>query len=130
MRNNIFVMIKPWGLHHADEIFRTLDETGKRLETIKVDHIPEQAVRLQHVQYKDEPFFQLMIQDLADQQCIIALYKGNQDEFNLQKSYLRERFGGEIIPLPPLKRNALHISASEQEFNRDFNAWRNYLNGN
>ena len=125
----IFIMIKPWVINYSENIFCELDMIGKRLETKVIESIPKEAVRLQHIKYKDESFFQLMINDLTGQQGIIALYEGDQDTFNRQKAILRERFGKDIVPLPPLKRNALHISASEQEFYKDFNAWRNYLNG-
>ena len=103
-------------------------QSGKRLETKAIENIPKEAVRLQHIAYKDASFFQLMINDLSGKQGIIALYEGNQDEFNRQKKILRERFGKDIVPLPPLKRNVLHIYYSKQEFNRDFDAWMNYLN--
>ncbi len=124
----IFVMIKPWSINYSIDIFYELDMVGKRLETKVIKSIPEEAVRLQHIEYKDASFFQLMINDLTGQQGVIALYEGDQNAFNRQNEILRERFGGDIVPLPPLKRNVLHISASEQEFDRDFNAWRGYLN--
>lgn len=125
----IFVMIKPWCINYSENIFCELDMIGERLETKAIESIPKEAVRLQHIEYKDASFFQLMINDLTGQQGVIALYEGDQDAFNRQKAILRERFGKDIVPLPPLKRNVLHISASEQEFDRDFNAWRDYLNG-
>ena len=133
----IFVMIKPWSIDHSERILSELDGIGRRLETIKVDSIPEDAMRLQHIKYEGESFFQLMIDDLVGQQCIIALYDGNQDDFNRQKLILRERFIRDIPKLPPIyiqgaletiMRNAIHISSSEQEFDRDYNAWRAYLN--
>ena len=125
----VFVMIKPWSIDHSKRILSELDGIGRRLETIEVDSIPEEPIRLQHIKYEGESFFGLMISDLVGQQCIIAFYEGDQDLFNRQKKILRDRFGGDIVPLPPLKRNVLHISASEQEFDKDYNAWRNYLNG-
>jgi len=124
----IFVMVKPWSINYSEKIFCELDLIGERLETKAIKSIPKEAVRLQHIEYKDASFFQLMINDLTGKKCVIALYEGNQDVFNKQKEILRERFGRDIVPLPSLKRNVLHISASKQEFDRDFNAWRDYLN--
>jgi nucleoside diphosphate kinase len=126
----IFVMIKPWGVSHAGEIFKRLDRVGKRLEIIEIASIPEGAIKLQHAKYQGQRFFQLMISDLTGKPAVIALYEGNQEEFIRQRDYLRKEFGRDIIPLPPLRRSALHVSDSGQEFNRDFNAWGEYLDGN
>ena len=125
----IFVMIKPWSIQHREDIFSELDKVGKRLETIEVDSIPRAAITTQHSKYQEESFFQLLIDDLIGKPSVIILYKGNQDEFNKQKTILRKRFGRDITPQPPLQRNALHISSSRQEFERDYNAWEEYLNG-
>ena len=126
----IFTGIKPWSLHHKDELLSQMDNIGKRLATILIESAPREPIVIQHSKYRNELWFDLLIDDLAGKPYLIVLYSGHQEKFNKMKLILREEFGEDIPPLPPLQRNALHISDSQQEFERDYNAWRNYLNGN
>ncbi len=127
---NIFTGIKPWSIHHTDGIFKELDKIGEGFLTIVIGSAPREPIAIQHSKYQGKPFFDLLVNDLTRRPYIITIYNGDQEEFNRLKSPLREMFGKDITPLPPLQRNPLHISESEQEFKRDYNAWRPYLNGN
>ncbi len=99
MINKIFVMIKPWNMQYSEEILAKLDKVGKRLETKAIESIPREPIVIQHSKYQKEPFFQLLIDDLAGKPCVIGLYTGTQNEFDKQKSILREIFGKNIPPL-------------------------------
>jgi len=140
------VMIKPDGIEIAEQIFIELDQIGRRVKTVRIPNVPIEKI----LAHYEEPiqrhgeFLRHNITDFfANQTIILAIYEGPR---------IIQRMRDKIGPTDPAKapegtirgdycndnletsiregrfvRNAVHASDSPENFQYEYNVWREYL---
>jgi len=140
------VMIKPDGIEIAEQIFRELDQIGRRIRTVKVPNVPIEKILAHYeepIQRHGEFLRQNIIDFFKNKTIILALYEGQS---------IIQRIRNKIGPTDPAKapkgtirgdycndnletsiregrfvRNAVHASDSKENFRYEYNIWREYL---
>ena len=127
--SKIVVLVKPWSIHHSEDILDEFDKLGERINSVKIDNLPDGLIARHYADHKNQPYYTDMTQDFTGQSIVVALYEGDRAKFDQLKDHLRERYAHEINPHPnpSVERSALHTSITEEEFLQEFAVWKAYL---
>jgi len=127
MTNLLFLMVKPWSLHHAGDVLIEFDKAGKRLREAYIEKMPLEFIAKHYEDHKDRHYFNPMILDHQDKSSLIAVYRGSLDNMLAIKEKIRKRFSYDISPHPDYKRDAIHTSRNDFEFVNELIIWGSYL---
>ncbi len=127
--SKMLVMIKPWSLKHADNIFSKLDNRGTMLKYGKIEEITFDLISRHYADHKGKDYFDAMINDFIGLSAIVAVYEGNLNEFDTLKKILRVDYPCYNSQGSIQKKNALHISDSDEESFREIEICSPYLKG-
>jgi len=125
--SQLIVLIKPWCVEYAEDIFAELGRHGTRLKTAKVEEVPLEVIAQHYEAHQGEEYYKPMIDDLAGKPIVVALYEGDRKEFERLKEEIRTKYAPEIPLHPVHQRSALHTSVTEEESLHEINVWAAYL---
>jgi nucleoside diphosphate kinase len=126
--SEIFVMIKPWGLSHKNDILTELDRHGSMQRSVTVEKIGLEEIASHYAMHADRLFFERMIKDFVGKPALLAIYEGDYAVFDKVKDELRERYQAGIPQNDTFQhRNVLHVSSSEEEYESNREVWRKHF---
>lgn len=140
------IIIKPDAANIANKIFSELDKIGKRIKTVKIPKVKEpdilehyeDAIRRHgnHLINKIKKFFinKTIILALYESENIINKMREKIGDINPTKALpntIRGKFCNDNLDIATKQgrfvRNAVHASASKQEFEQEFKVWKEYF---
>lgn len=132
-----FTKIFSCSMYWKDQILPMMDRgIGiERVATIYVPKIPASALNLQYFHKIKEPYEKETIDTIARKPLLFSIYLGEKDLYKsllANKEKVREKFNPRIQQpnqkrYPGLQHVAIHCSASREEAQREYKAWKNYL---
>ncbi len=125
--DKILTIIKPSGVPFCEEILANLDEFGKRIATKKIEKVPLDTIVKHYERDQHLPWYGAMIADLANKDFCLAIYEGEMPDFLRLKNNIRDEYANKIEPHPDYIRNVLHVNETEEDFKREFDVWKQYL---
>lgn len=118
-----FLMINPWAMNFARSIIQEFDNVGERLRLASVPQIPLDTIAAHYRPHSQQSFYIPLISDLVGRSALIAIYHGNMKELKVTKRTIRERYSSQIQPSQTHRRDAVHMSMTRDEFNREVSLW-------
>ena len=123
----ILIMIKPWAHNQGYSILNILDNHGRRVKSANLNEASLEDIAEHYRIYEKDGFFNAMVQDFVGEPLFIAVYEGDQKKFNNLKSEIRQIYDGSIPKHPVHERNSIHISDNQDQFEREYSVWKEYL---
>lgn len=127
----IFVLIYPWSLDSSDEIFKGLENLGKKLKVVNVPRIKKEDAQGHYFQHKDKEFYKIMVNDfcqfLMTRELILALFEGSRRDFAAFKEKVREKHNYQKAKKEKHRKAIFHTSRDEDDFKKDMRVWQEYL---
>jgi len=146
MRNveKTLILIKPGHLSLADEVFSRLDKVGKRLMQKKIENAPKEVIEKHYGSLREKPYFQKLINGYAGKSFILSIYEGEGIIEKVKElcgptcpsegklGQIRRDLSQDSRKMADLENrpleNVIHRSDNPQEYEQEFDAWRNYMN--
>ena len=66
MAEQTFILIKPGHVNLADKILEELDKHGSRIQTTKIEHVPQCIIERHYQPHRNRPFFYYMTGSFID----------------------------------------------------------------
>lgn len=143
MTEKTFVFIKPSHVDLAEKILNELDEYGSRIKTVKVDHIPKDVIENHYNIHKGKFFFDYMVDFFENKSIVLAVYEGEgiikklidvigpTNPVKAPPKTIRGKYSNDSLEIAIAEKrtvkNVIHRSDSQEEFNREIEVWKSYL---
>ncbi|MAG24908.1 hypothetical protein CMI47_04940 [Candidatus Pacearchaeota archaeon] len=119
-----FLMIKPWCLFGLSDILQDFSQISDLTHFGFVRSMPSKKIREHYLALQNMPFYEDMIEDHIGKPTVIAVYRGDQRDLLSRKQKVRDRYHESIEPHSQYRRDAIHLSVNQEEFDHEFEIWR------